>query len=129
MSERKPFMRPQRRFWWARWPYRGYTLRELSGVCVALYGGVLLCGLYALREGPDAYRAFFHWLASPVSAVLHLMLLAGMLLHCVTWFQTLPKTMPRLVINGRLVPQKLLILLSTLAAFLCSAGLVVGVLL
>jgi fumarate reductase subunit C len=113
---------------WARWPYRGYTLRELSGVGVAVYGGVLLSGVLALWLGPKPYGAFLRWLASPVSAVLHLVLLAAMLLHCVTWFQTLPKTMPRLVVRGRLVPQKLLTLAALLAALVCSAGLVIGAL-
>lgn len=129
MNERKPYIRPQRRFWWARWPYRAYTLRELSGVCVALYGGLLLAGITALWLGPKPYAAFLAWLASPGSAALHLFLLAAMLLHCVTWFQTLPKTMPRLILRGRLVPQKLLTSAAILAAAACSAGLVIGVLL
>lgn len=126
MNERKPYIRPQRPYWWARWPYRGYTLRELSGVGVALYGGVLMAGLIALWLGPKPYGAFLVWLAGPTSAALHLMFLAAMLLHCVTWFQTLPKTMPRLVMRGRLVPPKLLTLVSILAALICSAGLVIG---
>jgi fumarate reductase subunit C len=127
MSERKPYIRPQRPYWWARWPYRGYTLRELSGVGVAVYGAVLLTGLTALRLGPQPYGAFLRWLASPISAALHLILLAAMLLHCVTWFQTLPKTMPRLIVRGKLVPPGLLTLISILAALVCSAGLVIGV--
>lgn len=127
MSERKPYIRPQHPYWWARWPYRGYTLRELSGVGVALYGGVLLAGLIALWLGPKPYNTFLAWLSGPTSMALHIVLLAAMLLHCVTWFQTLPKTMPRLIVRGRLVKPALLTSLSILAAVVCSAALIIGV--
>jgi len=128
MSERRPYIRPQRRFWWARRPYRGYSLREFSGVGVAAYGGVLLAGLIALSGGPESYGAFLLWLKTPESRILHLLLLAVLALHCVTWFQTLPKTMPRLVIKGRLVPQRLLTMSALAVAALCSAALVIGAL-
>ena len=127
MSERKPYTRPQRPYWWARWPYRGYTLRELSGVGVAIYGGVLLAGVAALRLGPEPYGAYLAWLSSRGSAALHIVLLAAMLLHCVTWFQTLPKTMPRIVLRGKLVQPALMTSLSILAALVCSAAVIVGV--
>ena len=126
MSERKPYTRPQRPFWWARWPYRGYTLRELSGVGVAVYGGVLLAGVVALWLGPKPYGAYLEWLAGRWSAGLHGLLLAAMLLHCVTWFQTLPKTMPRLVVRGRLVQPALLTSAAILAALACSTAVIVG---
>ena len=39
MSERRPYRRPMRRQTGGRKPpYRAYTLRELSGVAVAIYG-------------------------------------------------------------------------------------------
>lgn len=128
MSERKPYIRPQRRFWWARRPYRGYTLRELSGVGVAAYGLVLLAGLDSLRRGPDSFAAFLAWLATPPARILHVGLLAAMLLHGITWFQTLPKTMPRLIVGGKPVPQRSLTLGALGLAVLCSAALVIGAL-
>ena len=43
MSERRLYRRSQRRAIGGRiGPYRAYTLRELTGVAVALYGAVLL---------------------------------------------------------------------------------------
>lgn len=126
MTERKPYIRPQRPYWWARWPYRGYTLRELSGVGVALYGGILLAGLVALWLGPKPFGVYLGWLSGRVSMALHTLLLAAMLLHSVTWFQTLPKTMPRLIVRGRLVSPLLVTRLSILAALACSTGLVIG---
>jgi fumarate reductase subunit C len=36
---------------------------------------------------------------------LHVLFLIGMIAHTWTWFRILPKTMPRLVIGGRILPQ------------------------
>ena len=128
MSERNPYIRRQDRLWWAKKPYRSYSLRELSGVGVALYAFVLLAGLRALSQGPDAYAGFMRWLSGPAAMVLHLTLLIVMVLHAVTWFQALPKTMPRIVVGGRLIAQRHLTALAFALAILCSASLVIGAL-
>ncbi|MGA9336254.1 MAG: fumarate reductase subunit C, partial [Pseudolabrys sp.] len=51
------------------------------------------------------YDAWFNFLTTPWSLALHLLFLIGMIAHAWTWFQIMPKTMPRLVIGGRVVPQ------------------------
>lgn len=127
MSERRPFRRPQSRDWWAHKPYLGYTVRELSGVGVALYGAILLAGLFCLWRGPDAFEGYRRFLGGPWSLLIHLLLLVAMLWHVVTWFQTMPKTMPRLILRGRQVPQRQLIYAGWLLAFICSAALVAAV--
>ncbi|MGJ4940394.1 fumarate reductase subunit C [Bradyrhizobium sp. HKCCYLS1011] len=124
MSERRPYLRPQPRDWWAHPPYRAYTIRELCGVALALYAAVLLAGLICLARGPEAYEAFRRFLASPVSLVLHLALLAAALWHMWTWFQILPKTLPKLVWRGKLVRQQLITTVATVLAAGCSAVLV-----
>lgn len=108
MSGRRPYIRPPAPYWWARRPYLAYTLRETTGVAVGLYALVLLAGLVSLARGEAAYDAWLGFLGSPWSLGLHLVLLAGMVLHVWTWFRIMPKTMPRLVIGGRLVPQHLI---------------------
>jgi fumarate reductase subunit C len=105
VSARRPYLRRVSTSWWARPPYLAYTLREATGVAVAGYGFVLLVGLIALARGESAYDAWLAFLASPLSLALHALLLIGMLLHVWTWFHIMPKTMPRLVIGGRVVPQ------------------------
>ena len=105
MSESRPYRRPmQPNWWWAPGPYRAYTIREASGVAVAIYGLVLFLGLLCLALGPGAYGAFLGFLRSPVSLLLHLILLAGVVYHVKTWFETLPKTQPKLIIDGKQVP-------------------------
>ncbi len=123
MSERRPYRRPMPPNWWAHAPYRAYTARELSGVAVAIYAAVLFAGLISLWRGPDSYDAYLRFLRSPVSLLLHALLLAAVLYHVVTWFQTLPKTMPKLILDGKQVPPQKITQIATLAAGACSLAL------
>ena len=122
MSECRPFHRTQPRFWWAHKPYLAYTVRELSGVAVALYGAILLAGLICLWRGPVAFDTYRQALASPWSLSVHFLLLAAMIWHVVTWFQTMPKTMPKLILHGRPVSQQRLTAIGWSLAFVCSAA-------
>jgi fumarate reductase subunit C len=120
MSERRPYLRAQPRYWWARSPYRAYTIRELCGVALAIYASILLVGLICLARGPEAYEAYRQFLASPWSLLIHLVLLASILWHVWTWFQILPKTMPKLVWHGTLVRQTTMTWVAMLLAGVCS---------
>jgi fumarate reductase subunit C len=123
----RPFNRPMPANWWAHKPYLNYTLRELTGVAVALYGVILLAGLVCLWLGADAYAAYQDIIASPLSLLLHLLLLIAMLWHVVTWFQTLPKTMPRLILQGKPVPPQRITAMGLLVACVCSVALLAAV--
>jgi fumarate reductase subunit C len=127
MSERRPFHREQPHHWWAHKPYLAYTVRELCGVAVALYGAILLAGLICLWRGPGAFAVYQQILGSPWSLLIHLMLLAAILWHVVTWFRTMPKTMPKLILHGRHMPQRKLTAIGLLLAFFCSAALLAAV--
>ncbi|MFZ3247407.1 MAG: fumarate reductase subunit C [Pseudolabrys sp.] len=112
----RSYLRPAESLWWAYPPYLAYTLREVTGVAVAGYALVLLAGLICLASGESAYAAWLGFLKSPWSLALHLLFLIGMIAHVWSWFQIMPKTMPRLVIGGRVLPQK----------WITTAGLVVA---
>jgi fumarate reductase subunit C len=127
MSERRPFHRAQPRYWWIHKPYLAYTIRELTGVAVALYGGILLAGLICLWRGPDSFAAYRGWLTGAGSSLLHVLLLAAMLWHVITWFQTMPKTMPKLIVRGRVVPRPQVIAVGLVLAAVCSVALLAGV--
>lgn len=127
MSEQRPFHRPQPHHWWAHEPYLAYTVRELSGVAVAVYGAILLAGLICLWRGPEAYAVYRLVLSSDAAFAVHLVLLAAMLWHVLTWFQILPKTMPKLILRGRPVPQRQVTAIALLVAMVCSAALLVVV--
>jgi fumarate reductase subunit C len=127
MSERRPYLRAQPRYWWAQPPYRAYTVRELCGVVLAVYALILLAGLICLARGPEAYGSYRQFLTSPWSVLVHLVLLAAVLWHVWTWFQILPKTMPKLVWHGSPVRQATMTTLAILLAFVCSVLLLASV--
>jgi fumarate reductase subunit C len=124
MTEKRPYRRPMRPNWWAHKPYLSYTLRELSGVAVGTYGAILLYGLYSLWSGPESYERYLQFLKTPLSLALHVFLLGWMVFHTVTWFQTLPKTMPKVMIGANAVPQGRITALAVFAAVICSSALV-----
>jgi len=128
MNERRPYRRSLPGNWWAMPPYRAYTARELSGVAVMAYGGVLFAGLVSLARGPEIWNGFVQFLKSPTSLALHALLLAAVLFHVVTWFQTLPKTMPKLIVGGEHVQPKKITRIATLIAGGTSLALVLVVL-
>lgn len=120
MSESRPYLRAQPRHWWAHSPYRAYTIRELTGGALAIYAAILLAGLVCLARGPAAFEAYRQFLASPLSLSIHLLLLAAAVWHVWTWFQILPKTMPKLVWRGRLIRQDVMSRAVTAVAVACS---------
>ncbi len=121
MSERRPYRRPvDPQWWWAPGAYRAYTIRELSGVAVAIYGAVLFIGLLSLAGGPDRWDGFVQFLRSPVSIILHVALLAAVAYHVKTWFETLPKTQPKVIIDGKQVPPETITRYATMVAGACS---------
>ncbi len=120
MSELRPYLRAQPRYWWAQAPYRAYTIRELCGVVLAIYAAILLAGLIFLARGPEAYEAYRQFLASPWSLLIHLVLLVATLWHAWTWFQILPKTMPKLMRRGTPVRQSTMTKAAMLLAVVCS---------
>ncbi len=72
--------------------------------------------MISLARGETAYDAWLGFLRSPLSLALHAILLAGMIFHVWTWFRIMPKTMPRLVIGGRYLPQRRITALGLLIA-------------
>lgn len=122
-SPRRAHVRPMQG-WWRRDPYFvRYMVREGTAVVVALYAGVLLVGLWCLAAGEPAWDRWLQALRNPWSIALHLVFLAGMLAHTVSWFQIMPKTMPMLFVGGRRVPAQTITRLGLAAAALAALGL------
>jgi fumarate reductase subunit C len=100
----KTYTRPMRG-WWRKNPfYLWYMLREASCVFVTAYALVLLCGLYRLSQGAEAFDAWRAALTSPWSIAFHTAALLLVLYHAWTWFKVMPKTLPFIRIGGKRVP-------------------------
>ena len=100
-SARRPYVRPMTG-WWRRDPFFiRYMVREVTAVIVALYAIVLMVGAIRLSQGEAAWNGWLEALRSPLSIVVHLVLLAGMIYHTVSWFEIMPKTMPMMFVGGK----------------------------
>ena len=103
MTHRRPdtrtYVRPMAG-WWRRNPhFQRYMLREASAVFVVVYALVLLVGLLRLAQGEAAFEAWRAALGTPLSFLWHLTALPMVAYHSLTWFQVMPKTMPRLPVR------------------------------
>ena len=121
MPALKTYTRPMRG-WWRKNPfYLWYMLREASCVFVTAYALVLLCGLYRLSQGADAFDGWRAALASPWSIAFHLAALLLVLYHAWTWFKVMPKTMPFIRVGGKRVADNAIIGTGVTAAVILSA--------
>ncbi|WP_404378929.1 hypothetical protein [Caenispirillum salinarum] len=94
-GQRKPFRRPWKNDWWLhKRAFTLYMIRELSCVALAAYSAVLIYGLGRLADGREAWDGFVVSLSSPAFLTFHVLALALMLYHTITWFSLTPKAMP-----------------------------------
>lgn len=105
---RRPYLRPMAG-WWRKNPFfLRYMLREGTALAVAAYAFVLLAGLVALARGEAAYDSWLQALTTPLSILLHLLMLALMIYHSWSWFDIMPKTMPPLYVGSKRVSAKVI---------------------
>jgi len=96
---RRPYVRDvPKSSWYLRQPrYLRYMARELTCVFVGAYALLMLAGLVRLAQGREAYDQFLQSLAGPAGIAFHVVTLAFVLYHAVSWFNVTPKAMPVLV--------------------------------
>ena len=86
------YRKPASNTWWLkRTPYILFMIRELTSIFVAGYCIFLLILIYKLGEGAITYNNFIATLHSPISVGVHLISLAFVLYHTITWFNLTPK--------------------------------------
>lgn len=87
------YVRPLPRDWWLRKPtYLAFMVRELTSVFVAAYA-VFLLVLVWRADRAEALHGVVEALRTPWSVALHLVALAAVLFHAVTWINLLPKVL------------------------------------
>jgi fumarate reductase subunit C len=91
-------------FWWLdRAAYVKFILRELTSLAVAWSALLLVLEVAALGRGEAAHRRFVELLGHPAVLALHLLVLAALLFHSVTWLHLAPKAMV-VKLGGRRIP-------------------------
>lgn len=118
-----PYVRPMRG-WWRRDPFFvRYMGREATALAVAAYALVLLTGVWRLAQGEAQFNDWLRAMQSPLSIVLHLVLLAAMVYHAVSWFAIMPKTMPMLFVRGQRVQASTITRAGVFAVVLASGAI------
>lgn len=128
MTAPKTYVRSMYR-WWRRDPFFvRYMMRELTAPFVAIYAVILLVGLMRLAEGEAAFNAWLAALRSPVSILLHWVLFIAITYHAMTLWKVMPKTMPRLSLGGRTLPESTVTVCGWIATIAVSVAvyLVIG---
>ena len=102
-AARRPYVRPMRG-WWRRDPFFvRYMVREVTALAVLAYAIVLTVGVVRLAQGEAAWDRWLDALRSPLSLLLHGVLVVAMIVHAQSWFAIMPKTLPMLFVGGRRV--------------------------
>lgn len=98
---RKPYVRPMAG-WWRRDPFfLRYMAREATALFVVLYALLLLVTVERLAQGRVAFEEWIAMLGGGAFVAMHAVIVAALVLHTITWFAIMPKTMPPVVIAGR----------------------------
>ena len=91
-TKSKELIRPMPINWWLKNPaYIKFMLRDVTSVFIAGYCVFLMVLMSRAAVGGDTFRAFYDKLASPLSLVLHLIVLAFACYHSVTFFNLTPR--------------------------------------
>lgn len=87
----RQYVRPIPWTWWLKRPaYTKFMVRELTSVFIAAYTIFLLVLACSARDAA-AFQRLFAVLRSPVSVLLHLVVLFFALFHTITFFNLTPR--------------------------------------
>ena len=120
MSARRPYLRPMSG-WWRKNPwFVEYMVHEGTALFVAAYALILLASVYMLGNGEAAWNRWREFLVSPLSIVMHAVLMIAFLYHAWTWFNIVPRTLPPIVFNGKRMKATTIVLAGLAASFVAS---------
>jgi len=96
----KPYRPRMSAYWYFdRWPYLKFMLRESSSAFVAYFAIVTLLQIHAISAGPTAYAHFQACMRTPLMLIVNALALVLVCLHVVTWFALVPRVMARQVLG------------------------------
>lgn len=95
--------------WWLGTPaYVRFVIREFTCVFIAAYVILLLILVVRIAAGPAAYEAYLLWLRSPALVGFHVVALAAVVYHTLTWLRLAPLAVV-VRVRGRRVPPSVII--------------------
>lgn len=75
-------------WWFRKWNYFFFLLRELTSVFIAVFLVVYLIQIYNINQGADAYMVFSDQFKSNGWIAFHVVALIFAVFHSLTWFKT-----------------------------------------
>jgi fumarate reductase subunit C len=92
----KPYVREvSKTTWFLSHPrYKRYMAREVTCIFIFAYTFLLIWGLGALANGPEAFSGFVESLRSPLGVLFSLAVLIVTVYHSLSWFIVTPQAMP-----------------------------------
>ena len=90
----RPPERPTRTWFMRTTAYQLFMIREITSVFLGGYLIFLLVLLARVGEGPQPFESLMVTLRSPISIILHVLVLLAALYHTVTWFNLTPRLIP-----------------------------------
>jgi fumarate reductase subunit C len=110
-------------FWWLeKLSYAKFISRELTSLAVLYSATLLVIQVWTLARGRGTYERFSAWLESPAALALHLLVLAILVFHAITWLNLAPKALV-IRLGRRRVPDAVVVG-AHYAAWLGASGLV-----
>ncbi|MDG4552835.1 MAG: fumarate reductase subunit C [Candidatus Competibacter sp.] len=92
----KPYVREMSKTTWflSQPRYKRYMAREVTCIFIFAYTFLLIWGLGALANGPEAFSGFLESLRSPLGVLFNLAVLIVTVYHSISWFVVTPQAMP-----------------------------------
>ena len=92
----KPYIREvSKTTWFLSHPrYKRYMAREVTCIFIFAYTFLLIWGLGALANGPEAFSGFLESLRGPLGVLFNLAVLIVTVYHSISWFVVTPQAMP-----------------------------------
>ena len=108
-TKRKPYVRTMRCTWWKKCPFVRFDMLGEGTAVPAVWCSIeLIFGLFALKNGPEAWAGFVDFLQNPVIVIINLITLAAALLHTKTWFELAPKAANIIVKDEKMGPEPII---------------------
>lgn len=89
-----------------RWPYFKFIVREGSSAFVAYWAVVMLVQIWSIEQGAGAYARFEQWISHPAIIILNAIALFFIVFHAVTWFMLVPRVFIRQIIGTSSIPDE-----------------------
>jgi fumarate reductase subunit C len=94
VTKTKEYVRPMPGDWWLKKPaYLRFMIRDATSVFIAAYCVFLMVLMYRAGQSAASFKAFYDSLTSPLSIVLHLIVLVFAVYHSITFFNLTPRVL------------------------------------